>query len=240
MQMNRSQAVMWLFFSCTIAMLLISRLQKIELVEVKTRHPNLEIYLVFPVFKNLRNAEFERELNTRIQDYIKSVVNEARMEASQNAQYFENAHFELEIKTEVHEPFRNVLSVALYVYKFTGGAHGTSDLRTFTTDLNDERLLAICDFFELGREELEDRLRSLILNRISDCKERYFPWAEDYVKEDSIFARPFVVTERGIGIFYEEGEIAPRGHGITCLDFTWDELNGCNVARKKSIASGGE
>ncbi|ODN29728.1 hypothetical protein A4H02_09115 [Fervidobacterium thailandense] len=224
MQMGRTQAIGWLFLLCVLAMFFIARTQKIELVEIRTQDQHLEICVTFPLFKNLPDAEFEQALNTWIEGFVRSVVNKAREEAIYNAKFFQNAQFELRISTEVHELSKSVVSIALHVYKFTGGAHGTNDLKTFTVDLSSARLLTMSDLFNLSQEELENKLRSLILERISKNKADFFPWVEEYVETDEILARPFVATERGVKIFYQEGEIAPRSNGITHFEFSWDEL----------------
>jgi hypothetical protein len=110
-----------------------------------------------------------------------------------------------------------ILSVSRYVYQYTGGAHGMTDIFCETFSSADGRLLSLDDFFTAGREEYTKRLLVFIDQTIAQRPDDY--WEDAPLLARALFPYDtFVITQDGVSLIFPEYNIAPFTTGIVRVD----------------------
>jgi hypothetical protein len=197
------------------------------LEEGKSKKYNVEVY-----YPKIRNASTEstRGFNKLISDFVE----EKRIEFMKDvtaADYDDRLPFEFNVGFDVSYANMNFVSVVLYTYYFTGGAHGSTIAYTFNYDLDYNNNLKLSDLFEGN-----------YLNIISDyCIKEIMKDDEyadaDWVKEG---AGPkaenfeaFNINEQGLLIHFQQYQVLPYAAGMPDVLVPPQLLEG--VVRKDSF-----
>ena len=119
------------------------------------------------------------------------------------------------------EPYENMQSFLLYIYGYTGGAHGIDSETGYTFRLSDGKRIQEADLFKSGyKPELGKILTEMLPKSVS--KDVY----------DMLFIKAiepngnFYVEPEGITYIYGRYEIGPYASGLVRVTIPWDRLKG--------------
>ncbi|MRJ06733.1 MAG: hypothetical protein C6I01_04355 [Epsilonproteobacteria bacterium] len=97
------------------------------------------------------------------------------------------------------------LSVAYYVYTYTGGAHGNDSYWSLVVDMKSEKAISFSDFFKTS--ELY-RLKKLIL--LHDWRQK-ISWKKDFFNPK--YKPGFYLSEKGVLFLFDKYDVAPGATG---------------------------
>lgn len=160
-----------------------------------------KIKIYYPVVTGLPNTVVQQSINQTI---LKS-LNELLIERS----YYEPSLVELQGWYEVKTNQRGVLSLALYVYSYTGGAHGMTTIKTLSFEETTGKLFTLDNLFKP-----QSNYQDILLNKIKDqVKEREIP----VINEPITFPNPqnFYIADKSLVLYYQLYDLAPYYYGIT-------------------------
>jgi hypothetical protein len=173
--------------------------------------------LVTPQIKGLENKKAERSINSEFADTVKSFKKELMIEAKKAYKEAKKGGYpfrpyEAQTTYAVHYLNKNLLSLTMDLYSYTGGAHGNTVRLAFNYDLRTGKQLWYQDIFK-ECVDYKQVIVSEVTKVILSNPENYFPEAVDTVKGFTD-EQPFYITKDGIVVYYGLYEIAPYVMGI--------------------------
>lgn len=211
-----------LLFIAILAYLSSVRGKKIELIESSTKNDSVQISISMPKFNYLNDSKFQEELNNSIENKVKNFVEEIRKIAQQDKeQRVQRVPYEANVKTEVHYQDKNLISLIIYYYQFTGGAHGTTTFETYNIDIKNSKLLNLSDILD---KNVEDAIKQEITRQIQSQSEYFFPESVEYILKDNIFNRNFLMEATALTFIYPHYEIAPYATGMPMFSIEWQKI----------------
>ena len=186
---------------------------------------NIQNELTASIFgKQLASTDIESSLSTYIskqEDEYRRNVNEFRSmfaEESMNGGHFSWSEM---MEGRFLEPYDNMQSYLLYIYGYTGGAHGTDGENGYTFRLSDGKKLTEADLFKTGyRQELSRLLTEMLPKSVSkDVFDMLFIKALE--PNGNFFVEP-----DGITYIYGRYEIGPYASGLVRVTIPCDKLQG--------------
>lgn len=196
--------------------------KNVDLVKISTQDDVLVINVLIPQFKNMNSAEFERTLNEEIKAKVASFVEEVRRGAVQGKiEDVQKYPYVVDISAEVVFETEEIISLVVYYYQFTGGAHGLTTFETYNVDVKNCRLLSLEDILV---SEAESIIKDEIVIQIQSQEESFFEDAESKVKQDNIFKRAFLIRKEGLVVKYPLYEIAPYASGMPEFVIDWGRV----------------
>lgn len=121
-----------------------------------------------------------------------------------------------------------LLTVSLFTYSFTGGAHGMSVTQYFVFDTATGKQLRLADFFTPGFETTLDKLIERRFRQMRGLSETDpLNGEKGGLFENKITHNEnFAVTGSGIRFLYNQYDIAPYAAGQITVDLSFDDLKG--------------
>ena len=183
---------------------------------IKEDHEALKVDMVFPLVQGVKDKQVEEKVNQTIQ---KDVLNFKEMLQTESEEYLQGAKEEgWEIRKYeafayyiVHYQRDDLLSLSVFYYCYTLGAHGHTFQRAYNFNLlNGEEIL-------LGDILKEKKDYVAIINQ--EIKRQMELNPQEYFSEWSVFQsiseeQPFYLMEDGIIVYFGLYEIAPYASGI--------------------------
>lgn len=210
-----------LLFIAILAYLSSVRSKKIEIIESKAENDLIRISISMPKFNYLNDSKFQEELNNSIENKVKSFVEETRKIAQQDKEEGVQLPYEANVTTEIHYQDEDFVSLIIFYYQFTGGAHGLTSVETYNLDIKNSKLLTLSDILSRDAQEI---VKKEILSQIESQSDFFFPEAKDYISNDDIFVRNFLIDSTGVTFLYNHYEIAPYSTGMPMFSISWDKL----------------
>lgn len=173
--------------------------------------------LEIPQIKGLENRKVEQSINSEFAETVISFKKELLAEAKKAYKEAKKSGYpfhpyEAVTTYAVHYLNKNLLSLTIDLYSYTGGAHGNTVRLAFNYDLKTGKKLGYKDIFK----ECVD-YKKVIINevtkKIMSNPGNYFPDAVETVKKFTD-EQPFYITKDGIVVYYGLYEIAPYSSGI--------------------------
>lgn len=196
--------------------------KSIGLVKISAEDDEVVVSILMPQFKNMGNVDFERKLNSEIKAKVMSFVEEIKqMAARDKKEGILRQPYLVDVNTEVVFENEEIISLVVYYYQFTGGAHGLTTFEVYNVDVRNCRLLRLEDILV---SEAESIIKNEIIAQIRSREERFFEDAEDKVRRDSIFERSFLIKKEGLLIKYPSYEIAPYASGMPEFLIDWGKV----------------
>ena len=163
--------------------------------------PKRKIFIFYPLVTGIRNLNVQQSINQTILTHLNQLLKERDI--------FEASLVELQAWFEVKTNQRGVLSIALYVYSYTGGAHGMTTLRTLTFDQSSGKLFPLKELFKA-----EANYQKVILDMIKkQIKQRNIPVINEPVEFPG--NDHFYIADKSLIIYYQLYDLAPYAYGIT-------------------------
>lgn len=162
--------------------------------------PKPKVRVYYPVIHGLPNSVVEGKINRSIMSALNRLLRDQGLflkELQEMIGYFE-------VKTNE----RNILSLALNVYSYTGGAHGNTMLRSLTFDITTGKRYSLKDLFKPNSNYVT-RLSKLIQDQIKDRK---LPILEPFtsIKPD----QDYYIADKSLVIYFQLYELVPYVYGF--------------------------
>ncbi|WP_188454845.1 DUF3298 and DUF4163 domain-containing protein [Virgibacillus oceani] len=159
------------------------------------------IHINYPVVTGLNNSRVQQSINHAIIEDLNQLLKEWN--------YHDPSLVEMQSWFEVKTNQRGVLSLALYVYSYTGGAHGMTVIHTLTFDITTGKNYTLNELFKP-----DSNYENVLLDMIkAQVKERDIP----VINEPITFPgnENFYIADKCLVLYYQLYDLAPYYYGIT-------------------------
>lgn len=176
--------------------------QQPAIIQTGSHHDAQRNTLIFyPLVSGLKNTISQQKINQTIMTNLNQLLKER--------DFHEPSLVELQGWFEVKTNQRGVLSIALYVYSYTGGAHGMTKIRTLTFDTTTGKLYPLNELFK-SNSNYQEALLNMIKIQV---KTRDIP----VISEPITFPGNdnFYIADKSLIIYYQLYDLAPYYYGIT-------------------------
>jgi len=192
--------------------------QEITITDMVIRedHEALKVDMVFPLVQDIKDKRVEEKINQTIQ---KDVLNFKEMLQTYSEEYLQGAKEEgWEIRKYqafayyiVHYQNDNLLSLSVFYYSYTLGAHGHTLQRAYNFNLLNGEKILLSDILK-EKKNYVDVINQEIKREINLKPQEYF--SEWSVFQSISEEQPFYLIEDGIVVYFGLYEIAPYASGI--------------------------
>ncbi|AJY77040.1 DUF3298 and DUF4163 domain-containing protein [Paenibacillus beijingensis] len=160
--------------------------------------PKTELYI--PVVSGVPNASAGSRINMDIRAAVQQLVKDQGS--------LDDPRAEMQGYFEVKTNEKGVLSLSLYNYAYTGGAHGLTLQRSLTFTVSDGRSYTLAQLFKPGSPYVA-RLSELIALQI---KQRDVPTLEPFkaIRPD----QDYYIADRSLVIYFSLYELTPYVYGF--------------------------
>lgn len=198
-------------------------------IEIVNNQEDTENYVLDFQTPQIHGIENEDTLNQTIQEdidgYIEEVKNCSLDASADNAL---NAKCSLYIRTlQYVNKSGGYASLLLDCSNYTGGAHGMNWYQAYNINLKDGTLLTADQLFE-DPQKGTAQLRQIVLDKIAEAPEDYFPSANEYV--DGLETFQFFLTEGKLTLWFNPYELAPYAAGLITIQVPFEELDGFRLS----------
>ena len=183
---------------------------------IKEDHEALKVNMVFPLVQGIKDKQVEEKINQTIQ---KEVFDFKEMLQTESEEYLQGAKEEgWEIRKYeafayyiVHYQKDNLLSLSVFYYSYTLGAHGHTLHRAYNFNLLNGEEIFLSDILK-EKKDYTDIINQEIKRQIELNPQVYF--SEWSVFQSISEEQPFYLIEDGIVVYFGLYEIAPYASGI--------------------------
>jgi len=183
---------------------------------IKEDREALKVDMVFPLVQGVKDKQVEEKMNQTIK---KDVLNFKEMWQTESEKYLQGAKEEgWEIRKYeafahyiVHYQKDDLLSLSVFYYRYTLGAHGHTLQRAYNFNLVNGEEIFLSDILK-EKKDYVDIINQEIRRQIELSPQEYFTkWSvfQSIGKE-----QPFHLIEDGIVVYFGLYEIAPYASGI--------------------------
>ena len=183
---------------------------------IKEDHVALKVDMVFPLVQGIKDKPVEEKINQTIQ---KDVLDFKEMLQTESEKYLQGAKEEgWEIRKYiatiyyiVHYQKDDLLSLSVFYYSYTLGAHGHTLQHAYNFNLLNGEEILLSDILKEKKNYVD------IINQ--EIKKQIELNPQEYFSEWSVFQsiseeQPFYLIEDGIVVYFGLYEIAPYASGI--------------------------
>lgn len=160
---------------------------------------------------------------TKFKDEIKIASNNYKESYEKNSDKNQYIKYQYESVSDYKITYnkKNILSIPLTMYEFTGGAHGLTNIKHFNYNLITGQEIKLKDLFKVN-SNYKEIINKYISDDISKNPNVYFLGEDGFkgIKDD----QNFYITEEGIVIYFSLYDIAPYSTGIPMFTITWDDI----------------
>ncbi|MGI6034993.1 MAG: DUF3298 and DUF4163 domain-containing protein [Limnochordia bacterium] len=176
---------------------------------------SIEIDLYIPVIEGMTDKALQTKINRQLEDRIMSFSAELASEAERSAEELKETNlpfrrYQAYTRFDVYGNDKDILSLPITFYQYTGGAHGLSFIESTNIDLESGKQLTLTDF--LTGADRQEILMKAIREQIAAAEEDYFP------ESLNLTALPnegdFYLEGDQLVVYYDSYEIAPYATGI--------------------------
>ena len=183
---------------------------------IKEDHKALKVDIVFPLVQGIKDKQVEEKINQTIQ---KDVLNFKEMLQTYSEEYLQGAKEEgWEIRKYeafayyiVHYQKDDLLSLSVFYYSYTLGAHGHTLQRAYNFNLENGEKILLSNILK-EKKDYVDVINQEIKRQIELNPQEYF--TEWSVFQSISEEQPFYLIEDGIVVYFGLYEIAPYSSGI--------------------------
>jgi len=183
---------------------------------IKEDQEALKLDMVFPLVQGMKDKRVEEKINQIIQKDILNFRNQLQAESEDYLKLARSEGWEIRkyIATTyyiVHYQKDNLLSLSVFYYSYTLGAHGYTLQRAYNFNLENGNEILLSDILKEKKDDV-DIINQEIKRQINLNPQEYFTeWA---VFQSISQEQPFYLIEDGMVIYFGLYEIAPYASGI--------------------------
>jgi len=183
---------------------------------IKEDHEALKVDMVFPLVQGVKDKQVEEKVNQTIQ---KDAFNFKTILQTESEEYLQSAKEEgWEIRKYqasayyiVHYQKDDLLSLSVFYYRYTLGAHGYTLQRAYNYNLLNGEEILLNDILK-GKKDYVDIINQEIKRQMELNPQEYF--SEWSVFQSINEEQTFYLIEDGIVVYFGLYEIAPYASGI--------------------------
>ena len=183
---------------------------------IKEDHEALRIDMLFPLVQGIKDKQVEEKINQTIQ---KDVLNFKAILQTQSEEYLQGAKeegweirkYEASAYYIVHYQKDDLLSLSVFYYQYTLGAHGHTLQRAYNFNLLNGEEILLGDILK-EKKDYVDIINQEIKRQIELSPQEYF--SEWSVFQSISEEQTFYLIEDGIVVYFGLYEIAPYASGI--------------------------
>ena len=185
-------------------------------IVIREDYEALEVDITIPVIQGLEDKQIEEEINQNIQEDIlnfryriqtesEEYLQEAKKEGGEIRKYIAIAYY------IVHYQKNDILSLSVFYYCYTGGAHGCTIQEAYNLNLVNGEEISLPEILR-EKKDYTKVINQEIKRQIKLNPEVYFEKGAAFqsISEE----QPFYIIEDGIIIYFGLYEIAPYSSGI--------------------------
>jgi len=191
--------------------------QKITIsdIVIKEDYEALEVDITIPVIQGLVDKQIEEEINQTIKEDILDFKYRIQTESEEYLQLAKKEGWEIRKCMAiayyiVHYQKNDLLSLSVFYYCYTGGAHGCTIQEAYNLNLVNGEEISLQEILKEKKDYVEVINRE-IKRQIKLNPEAYF---NDAISHSISEEQPFYLIEDGIIIYFGLYEIAPYSSGI--------------------------
>jgi len=204
---------------------LVAQVQEIKTIDqeititdlvIKEDQEALKVDMVFPLVQGMKDKRVEEKINQIIQKDILNFKNQLQAESEDYLKLARSEGWEIRkyVATTyyiVHYQKDNLLSLSVFYYSYTLGAHGYTLQRAYNFNLENGKEILLSDILKEKKDDV-DIINQEIKRQINLNLQEYFTeWA---VFQSISQEQPFYLIEDGMVIYFGLYEIAPYASGI--------------------------
>ncbi len=172
------------------------------------------VYL--PSFEGFKSAEV---INSEIKKSADAGLLEVTEAAKTNSETQPGATYSFYARYSVNEGDK-IISVPVQYSNFTGGAHGMTNVISYTALKDGEKLLTVDDLFVEGKD-YKKAVKDIVKAEIAKEKDLYFENAAETVDKNDF---NFYLKKDTVVVYYSLYEIAPYAAGIRYFEISVEDL----------------
>lgn len=170
----------------------------IETYHISNTKPKVDVY--YPVITQLDDPKIQQKLNQVLFKEMNKML--------EDNNYYDPSLVEMVATYEIKNNQRDLFSINLIVYSFTGGAHGMTYVKSLTFDTKTGRQYNLQDLFKPG---------SPYVQRISEYIRRHIQQWKTPVLEPFTKIKPdqdFYIADTSLVVYFQLYEISPYVAGF--------------------------
>ena len=183
---------------------------------IKEDHEALKVDIIFPLVQGVKDKQVEEKINQTIQKDVLNFKERLKIESEKYLQGAKEEGWEIRkyiatIYYIVHYQKDDLLSLSVFYYSYTLGAHGHTLQRAYNFNLVNGEEILLSDILKKKKDYID------IINQ--EIKRQIELNPQEYFSEWSVFQsiseeQPFYLIEDGIVVYFGLYEIAPYASGI--------------------------
>lgn len=183
---------------------------RIETKHIFKHSPSVNIY--YPIVTNLTHPHIEKKINA---DII-TVLNKLLIEQG----FYNENLVEMIGYFEIKNNQRNILSLSLIVYSFTGGAHGLTLCKSLTFDVTTGKQYALKDLFKHDSNYVK------VLSEI--IKQKMVAWDVPLLEEFNEMSpdQDYYIADHSLVIYFQVYELTPYVFGFPYFPIAIKDIEG--------------
>lgn len=174
-------------------------------ISVDIKYPNLSS-------SQVNSSKINKVIKDDVNIFLSSLESDgkASYEDSQNGK-FHFFPFNANVTYEVGRNNKNLLSIPVVYYEYTGGAHGLTKMVGYNFNPATGSIVNLSDLF--NSNNYLSLIKDTILKDIKSNSDIYFNDSIDHINSLKAFTN-FYITETDLIVFFNQYEIAPYSSGI--------------------------
>jgi len=183
---------------------------------IKEDHEALKVDIIFPLVQGVKDKQVEEKINQTIQKDVLNFKERLKIESEKYLQGAKEEGWEIRkyiatIYYIVHYQKDDLLSLSVFYYSYTLGAHGHTLQRAYNFNLVNGEEILLSDILKKKKDYID------IINQ--EIKKQIELSPQEYFSEWSVFQsiseeQSFYLIEDGIVVYFGLYEIAPYSSGI--------------------------
>lgn len=195
---------------------------------IKDNEELLSINVATPYFEGFQSAD---EINQLIRSLIVDSIGDARLNKKNNKQLYEELVKKGEKPATLNTTLdtyydystnRNILSIYLHTYYYSGGAHPTNWVNSFSINTSTGEIYSFKDLF-LENVNVTSVFEDKILAKIEENPESYFEGYKKTIKDKNGNFN-FYFNGDELVIYFDLYELVPYVYGITYFKFKANDI----------------
>lgn len=198
-----------------------------EYVDIKAKNfSNEAINVEIPIFKNLSDNDFEKNLNEKYEKSLTSWIDEFLKNRTEETECV------FELKQSVKHGGKPIVSVIGEEYVHTEGVHGTKSRIAKNIDIDGNRELKLSDLFQDGSyvNILNREMEKITEN---DPEQYHDLWEKPVVS--GINQEFFYLTDKSLVIFYPPYELSYYAKGFVEFFIPYENIKGYMKEEYRSL-----
>lgn len=188
-------------------------------LNIREEHEGINVNMIIPVIEGMKDKEVEKKINQLLQKDAFDFKEELQIDSEEylkgaKKEGWEIRKYEASSYYIVHFQSKNILSISVFYYRYTLGAHGYTLQKAYNINLRNGEKIFLSDVLK-DVENYKEIINQKIKKQIQLNPEEYF--------NEKIFGKifkaindeqPFYIIENGIVVYFGLYKIAPYASGI--------------------------